>query len=70
MGLFVLPPVRPAAEQRAGSDGEAFATLGTTTIQNSTAIGRRHPGTKAVGTLAANVAGLKSTFHRGSHKFK
>jgi hypothetical protein len=63
-----LPPHQGRRKQNR-SDSKALATFGTTTIQHSTTIGGCHASTKAMGTLAANIAGLKSTFHRQSHRF-
>jgi len=63
-----LPP-RQGRQWQNRSDSQALATFGTTTAQHSTAVGGCHAGTEAMGTLAANVAGLKSTFHRQSHRF-
>ena len=64
-----LPPRQGRQSRTTALDAEALAALGTTTVQHSTAVGSRHAGTEAMGALATQVAGLKSTFHRRSHRF-
>ena len=49
---------------RKESNAEALAALGTTTRQNLAAILGCHACTEAVYTLALQVAGLESAFHR------
>jgi hypothetical protein len=56
------------SSRAAGSDGETLATFGAASVQNSTAGTSGHARAKAMGALAANDRGLKSTFHRGLAK--
>jgi hypothetical protein len=45
------------------SDGQASAPFGPTRLDDETAALGAHPGTKTVGALALQVAGLKSSLH-------
>lgn len=46
-----------------GSDRQACAAFGPTCLDDKAAVFGAHPGTKSVGALALQVAGLKSSLH-------
>ena len=60
-----IVPRHRGRTQVAGSDGETGAALGATTGQNLAAVCGLHASTKAVVTLALDVAGLIGAF--GGH---
>ena len=51
--------------RRPGSGDQLLATLGATTRQDFTAVGRGHTGTETVGSGATDFAGLIGAFHAG-----
>ena len=55
--------MRRAGAQGRKSHGQAVATLGTTGIDNAAAILGTHAGSKTMGPLALQIAGLIGSFH-------
>jgi hypothetical protein len=45
------------------ANGQSFATLGSSTLNDKATVLGGHPYQKPVGTLAGGVAGLKCSFH-------
>jgi hypothetical protein len=54
---------RHARTQAAASDRQPGAALGATCLDDGPAVLGAHAGTKTMGPLALQVAGLKSSFH-------